>query len=146
MKSNSLRLKIPVVIALGAIVVASVVLYKNVFTPTQIEQSIITTTSKPAEATSTTSNVGIYGDIKEKDFALFASSTIDKQCPFYVPDGATYRECLSDWVTKIQSKASDEEITEVNNYCQTFTSKYEKDSSLAWSELYMKCVIFTFEK
>lgn len=146
MKTENIIHKSIGVISLVVIIVASFIIYRNVFVPTWRDKIVPTVATSTPVTTSTTTETGIYFDIEEKDFVLFASSNIEKRCPFYVPDGSSYRECLSDWMNSIQLKAIDEEITEVNNYCQTFTAKYQDTQSLAGSELFMKCVIFTFSK
>ena len=134
-------------ISSAVILIASFVLYGNVFVRPHINTETIEEIKEATVGTSTQTEVAsMYEDMTEKDFGVFASTVIEKRCPFYVPDGSTYRECLSDWMSTLQAKAIDEENTEVNNYCQTFTAKYQKEESLASSELFMKCVIFTFSK
>ena len=134
-------------ISSAVILIASFVLYGNVFVRPHINTETIEEIKEATVATSTQTEIAtMYEDMTEKDFAAFASTVIEKRCPFYVPDGSSYRECLSEWMNSLQSKAIDEENTEVNNYCQTFTTKYQKEESLASAELFMKCVIFTFSK
>lgn len=86
-----------------------------------------------------------YSFIKENDFVQFAKNTIEKRCPFYKPDGATYRECLSDWEQSLEDKVLIEQADEVHAYCSTFTSKYVDDTSLEGSELFLKCSIFKLQ-
>jgi hypothetical protein len=83
--------------------------------------------------------------ITEKDFVAFAQNTIEKRCPFYKPDGVTYRQCLSDWEQDLESKSLSEQADEVHAYCSTFTKKYVDEESLEGQELFLKCAIFKLQ-
>lgn len=87
----------------------------------------------------------LYSFIKEKDFKQFAETVIEKRCPFYKPDGVTYRECLSDWEQTLESKVLTEQADEVHAYCSTFTKKYVDETSLEGTELFLKCSIFKLQ-
>lgn len=137
---NSLY-KIIFFISFVTIAIASFVIYKNIF----VSSEEVNYTSPKAEVQNGTStqDIGIYSDISEKDFVDFASSTIEVKCPFYVPDGATYRECLASWVDELQQgRATESDINAINLYCEKFTKNYQSKQSLAASELFIKCTIF----
>ncbi|HCC05868.1 TPA: hypothetical protein DEP94_00665 [Candidatus Nomurabacteria bacterium] len=92
-----------------------------------------------------TTPTDLYSSIKEKDFTQFAETTIEKRCPFYKPDGITYRECLSDWEQGLESKLLTEQVDEVHAYCSTFTKKYVDETSMEGTELFLKCSIFKLQ-
>lgn len=123
------------------ILVASFVIYKNIFVSGK--EVNYTSPEVQVENGTSTQEIGIYSDISEKDFVAFASSTIEIKCPFYVPDGATYRECLATWVDELQQgRATESDINAINLYCEKFTKNYQSKQSLAASELFIKCTIF----
>lgn len=137
---NSLY-KIIFFISLLTIVLASFVIYRNIFIST--EEVNYTSPQVQVENATSSQMVGIYSDINEKDFVLFASSTIETRCPFYVPDGVTYRECLAAWTEELQQgRATESDIKAINLYCETFTKNYQSKQSLASSELFIKCTLF----
>ena len=137
---NSLY-KIIFFVSLATIVLASFVIYRNIFVST--EEVNYTPPNAQVQIATSTQVTGIYSDISEKDFVTFASTTIEKRCPFYVPDGASYRECLATWVDELQQgRATESDINAINLYCETFTKNYQSQQSLAASELFIKCTIF----
>ena len=90
-------------------------------------------------------NADLYASIQEKDFILFATTVIEKKCPFYKPDGITYRECLSDWEESLASKTITEQVDEIRAYCSMFTKKYTDETSLEGVELFLKCSIYKLQ-
>ncbi|MFA5131937.1 MAG: hypothetical protein WC444_01265 [Candidatus Paceibacterota bacterium] len=87
----------------------------------------------------------LYDSIPDKDFVNFAKTIIEPRCPFYVPNGITYRECLSDWEQGLEAKTLTEAVDEVHAYCTTFTKKYTDESSLEGQELFLKCAIYKLQ-
>ncbi len=87
-------------------------------------------------------NSDLYASIDDKKFVQFATTTIEKKCPFYKPDGITYRACLSDWEQELEGKNLVEQNDEIHAYCSTFTQKYTDETSLAGQELFLKCAIY----
>ena len=90
-------------------------------------------------------NADLYASIKEKDFVQFATTVIEKRCPFYKPDGVTYRGCLSDWEEELANKSMVEQVDEVHAYCSMFTKKYTDETSLEGTELFLKCSIYKLQ-
>ncbi len=90
-------------------------------------------------------NNDLYSSITDKDFVNFATSVIEKKCPFYKPDGVTYRTCLSDWEQSLEDKNMVEQNDEVHAYCSKFTNKYAEESSLEGQELFLKCAIYKLQ-
>ena len=87
----------------------------------------------------------LYASITDKDFVNFATTVIEKRCPFYKPDGVTYRTCLSDWEQSLSDVVIVELTDEVHNYCSTFTREYTDETSLEGQELFLKCAIYKFQ-
>lgn len=104
-----------------------------------------TKTSSPSNELAGDAPTDLYSFIKEKDFTQFAETVIEKRCPFYKPDGVTYRECLSDWEQSLESKLLTEQVDEVHAYCSTFTKKYVDETSIEGTELFLKCSIFKLQ-
>lgn len=88
---------------------------------------------------------GLYASIKDEGFVAFATTIIEKRCPYYKPDGATYRECLGDWEQELANKLITEQQDEVHSYCSTFTVKYATETSFEGQELFLKCAIYKFQ-
>jgi hypothetical protein len=78
-------------------------------------------------------------------FVTFASIEIDKRCPFYKPDGVSYKQCLSDWVDELSKPLLVEQIDEVYAYCEVFSKKYSESISFEQSELFTKCSIYKLQ-
>ena len=107
----------------------------NTFNTTQYEE----------DASSGKNNQDVYASITDKAFVEFATTVIEKKCPFYKPDGVTYRTCLSDWEQELNNSIIIELADEVHNYCSTFTGKYADETSLEGQELFLKCSIYKFQ-
>lgn len=88
------------------------------------------------------SSIPSYDDL---DFQRFVRSRIEKRCPFYQPDGITYRACLSDWEESLVKEVIPELADEVHAYCDTFTKKYTEPYSLESTELFLKCSIYKLQ-
>jgi hypothetical protein len=84
----------------------------------------------------------LYDSIIEKEFVNYAKDTIQKRCPFYEPDGVTYRQCLADWEQELADAVIPELTDEVHAYCSTFTAQYADETSLEGMELFLKCSIY----
>jgi hypothetical protein len=100
---------------------------------------------QPVVTTSTGQLTPDLSGITEKDFVTFAQNTIEPRCPFYKPDGATYRGCLGDWEQDLESKNLTEQNDEVHAYCSKFVAKYADEQSLEGQELFLKCAIFKLQ-
>lgn len=111
------------------------------------KQNTATTTKETPKATTTTSvpSNPLYNGITDVGFVSFASSVIDKKCPFYVPDGVTYHQCLSDWTEDLEKKSLPEQVDEVHAYCEMFSKKFADKVSFESSELFTKCAIYKLQ-
>lgn len=83
--------------------------------------------------------------ILDAGFTRFVSTTLEARCPYYKPDGASYRECLSAWEQELGDKLRIEELDEVHAYCSTFTSAHADETSLEGMELFLKCSIYKLQ-
>lgn len=81
----------------------------------------------------------------DANFTTFVSTTLEERCPYYKPDGASYRECLSSWEQELGDKLLIEELNEVHAYCSTFTSANADETSLEGMELFLQCSIYKFQ-
>lgn len=77
--------------------------------------------------------------------SLFSSTTVEKRCPFYKPNGAEYRECLSTWVTELEKGLLVEQLDEVQNYCRNFIKNISDEDSNEGIELFLVCEIYTLK-
>lgn len=79
-------------------------------------------------------------------FASFVEVEIFKRCPYYLPDGLSYRSCLSDWEEELASKALPNSVDDARNYCAEYGEKNADAGSLAASELFLQCSIFVLQE
>lgn len=84
----------------------------------------------------------LYGYIQDAGFVAFAYNVIEKKCPFYSPNGAVYRECLTTWMEDLLSKLPPREQDAIEATCTTFAESYTDASSHAGGELFAKCTIY----
>lgn len=77
--------------------------------------------------------------------ADFSSTTIEKRCPFYKPNGSEYRECLSSWVDELEEGYLVEQLDEIQNYCLSFVKANTEENSLEGAELYLRCEIYELQ-
>jgi hypothetical protein len=114
---------------------------------TSFATTTITSSSTVLKDFSTTTKekeevVTLYDGISDAGFVQFAKEIIDVRCPFYVPDGATYRDCLSSWVAKMEQASLVEQVDEVHAYCEMFSKKFASQISFEMGELFSKCVLY----
>ncbi len=85
------------------------------------------------------SSIEEVGDV---NFTSFVKETIDLKCPFYEPDGATYRGCLIDWKDELLKvfKGSKINLDNIQSYCEGISNKYS--GSLEGEELWLDCMIY----
>lgn len=105
----------------------------------------VTSTPQNVVAIPTKTLTPDLADIIEKDFVTFVQNTIGKKCPFYKPDGVTYRECLSEWEQDLETKNLSEQNDQVHAHCSTFTKKYADETSLEGQELFLMCAIYKLQ-
>jgi len=55
---------------------------------------------------------------EDEEFMAYTLGSLNERCPFYVPDGITYRECLSDYIDEIAVNTSAEKQLEIQVYCE----------------------------
>ncbi|MDB5260332.1 MAG: hypothetical protein JWN37_563 [Candidatus Nomurabacteria bacterium] len=82
--------------------------------------------------------------INDPEFVKFSNTAIESKCPFYKPDGITYRQCLSDWEEALSLKSPKDIQTKVHLSCEDFTKEYADAESLQGNELFLRCAIYRF--
>ena len=89
----------------------------------------------------TSSHEEAISGVGDPQFTEFYRSTINPKCPFYEPDGASYRGCLLDWESALRDgfhdKAAEKKITD---YCLSISDQY--DAGLEATELNLECLIY----
>jgi hypothetical protein len=90
-------------------------------------------------------NQDLYQSIDDADFVSYANTAIESRCPYYKPDGITYRQCLSDWEEELSGRISPNKQRSIHAYCGDFTAKYTDPESLQGLELFLKCAIYKFK-
>jgi|GEM_PF-5579623 len=76
-------------------------------------------------------------------FYKYYFTKIESTCPFYEPDGATYRECLLNLMENKKTQKSKSEINNADNFCNKVNAEY--GSGLEAVELYLDCMIFELQ-
>ena len=85
-------------------------------------------------------------DVGDPKFTEFVATVIEPLCPFYYPDGASYRSCLYDLAAEKRAKFSGdaEAVKAIEDYC--FNNISEDRDSLSFREVYSKCLIYKFSQ
>ncbi len=81
--------------------------------------------------------------LTESTLSKFSSTTIEKRCPFYKPNGNEYRNCLLAWADELEENLLVEQLDEVQNYCSAFVKRVADENSIEGAELYLRCEIYT---
>jgi hypothetical protein len=146
--ANILRISIIILLIILIGVVSYSSFLKKAEQPQQIPSNTVTKKQQEIKQskiiTSSTTNE-LYSGITDSGFITFASTVIDKRCPFYKPDGVTYKECLATWIDELSKPLMVEQIDEVHAYCEVFSKKYADNISFEQSELFTKCVIYKLQ-
>ncbi len=81
-------------------------------------------------------------EVGDANFLSFFKETINPKCPFYEPDGATYRSCLIDWKDGLLNvfNGGKTSLNNAQSYCEEIDEKYPE--SLQGEELYLDCMIY----
>jgi|GEM_PF-4294799 hypothetical protein len=72
------------------------------------------------------SHANAVADVGDQAFWDYVSGPLQDICPFYEPDGVSYRSCLSSHIEseKMAFKGSRASITEFEKYCDSVSAKY----------------------
>lgn len=78
----------------------------------------------------------------------FYKNNLQNVCPYYVPDGSTYRDCILDLIKKEQKrlKIGNEEPGEVNAYCSEGAKKTADDYTLGYVDTYNTCRLYKLQE
>ncbi|MDO8571554.1 MAG: hypothetical protein Q7R79_02655 [bacterium] len=87
-------------------------------------------------------HINAVSNVGDSDFTAYVTGPLQKICPFYVPDGVSYRDCLGDLVERGTAAygGSKSDITGFETYCRSISEQYE-----AWVEslnLYYSCMAY----
>lgn len=88
------------------------------------------------------SYIASIDEIGDPNLTSFVLNDLQLACPYYEPDGATYRECLYDFVEgkKLETGATASQIEAFDDYCLSIFTKYK--DTLADIELYQSCMAY----
>lgn len=83
--------------------------------------------------------------IGDPAFSSYVFDVLDKQCPFYVPDGASYRNCLWEVVDESESTYTRSSSTpqEIDEQCQSLAAHLD---GLVAGEIVLSCRAFKLSK
>jgi len=77
---------------------------------------------------------------KDPKFSNFVLNELESLCPFYKPDGATYRGCLYNLLEKKKQLFKDSKaLKEYEDYCGEVSKPYGGTQA---SDLFMSCMIY----
>lgn len=74
-------------------------------------------------------------------FSAYVQGPLQELCPFYIPDGITYRECLNQLVTREKEAyiGNKDDIDSFENFCQSISDPYTGVETL---NLYLSCMAY----
>ncbi len=84
--------------------------------------------------------------LKELDdpaLVAYAQDVVEPRCPFYKPDGATYRACLVDLVTELKKGKDVNRVGTSEDFCTSLTKSY---SGTEAGELQLTCVAYQLSR
>lgn len=83
---------------------------------------------------------------KDDDFLKYIHENLDIKCPFYQPDGVTYRMCLGEVLTDYEDKLFlDTKVLEnIENYCTNMSEPYQP--GVGAYDIYTSCMIYKIVK
>lgn len=82
--------------------------------------------------------------VEDPEFYNYVVSELEPACPFYDPDGKTYRNCLVSLIKQHLSapKKSAEEVDAIKEYCNFISKPYMGE--LEATDLYNSCMVYKF--
>ena len=88
-------------------------------------------------------NKAAIAELEDREMADYITNVILVKCPFYEPDGASYRICLDGLREKAESAYNGSELDyqKVKNVCSELSSNY---SGLKAGEMYRNCLTYNF--
>ena len=87
-------------------------------------------------------HINAVTNVGDPAFVEYVAGPLQKICPFYVPDGVTYRDCLSNLVERGKAAygGNKSEITGFENYCQSISDQY--NAGVESLNLYFSCMAY----
>lgn len=82
-------------------------------------------------------------NVGDPAFVAYVTGPLQKICPFYVPDGVTYRDCLNQLVERKKAAytGKKDDIDSFENYCQSISDQY---TGIETMNLYFSCMAYKF--
>jgi hypothetical protein len=137
---------IPVLSAIILLLVGVLIGWKlGTHTASQVDDLDVERANKQVGSLYANMNQNLYQSIDDAGFVSYASTVIENRCPYYKPDGITYRQCLSDWEEELSAHHPLRKQTSTHAFCGDFTAKYTDPESLQGQELFLKCSIYKFK-
>lgn len=116
--------------------------YTDLNTATTTETNRNEDLVKQARQIYTDSNTAVIAGIEDREMANYIANVILVKCPFYEPDGVSYRECLINLREKAENnfRGSKTTLEVFGDYCHNIAKEYE--GSLVAGELWNQCMIY----
>ena len=80
-------------------------------------------------------------NVGDPAFVEYVAGPLQKICPFYIPDGVSYRDCLGQIVEqgKVAYIGNKDDIDSFENFCQSISDPYTGVETL---NLYLSCMAY----
>lgn len=104
-----------------------------VFVPHKSQQPIKEDIGSEFKEIAWTSHLETVKKVGDNSFTAFVQFDLQEDCPFYEPDGASYRECLSEYVLTKQPNS------EIEESCRKVVSDY---GGVEAQNLYLSCLAY----
>ena len=78
-------------------------------------------------------------NVNDQAFTTYALGALNDICPFYKPDGVTYRKCLSDLIGKEADGKAAAAVAAAEKYCTSISEQYSGIENL---NLYLSCMAY----
>lgn len=78
-------------------------------------------------------------NVNDQAFTTYALGELNDICPFYKPDGVTYRKCLSDLIGKESEGKATTTVAAAEKYCTSVSEQY---SGIENANLYLSCTAY----
>ncbi|MDO8513929.1 MAG: hypothetical protein Q7S50_00070 [bacterium] len=89
-------------------------------------------------------HINAVRNVGDPAFVEYVAGPLQEICPFYIPDGVTYRDCLSDLVERGKATygGSKSNVVSSENYCQSISDQY---TGIETVNLYFSCMAYKLD-
>lgn len=89
------------------------------------------------------SHATAVANVEDDAFTAYVAGPLQHTCPFYVPDGVTYRQCLYYLVERQKTayKGSGASAASYEKYCESISDEY---TGIEQINLYQSCLAYKF--